>query len=87
MPYYPAEAWQAAIEDTVSVRLTVGTRGRIVGVDFIDGGSDEFKESTMAALEHWVFFPAQGTDGPVPATVVVRFGYNMEDARHSRVRL
>jgi outer membrane biosynthesis protein TonB len=81
--YSPA-AWASALDDTIDVRVTVGPKGWVHGVEILKARHREFHEPTRAALMHWFFHPATGPGGKVPSTVDLRIGFSVERAQEGR---
>lgn len=75
-PPYPASEERAGNEGRVSVRVTIGTNGRVTAVEKVSASSDAFYRATERhALRAWRFKPATLDGRPVEArkTITVHF--------------
>lgn len=75
-PPYPAAEQRAENEGSVTVRILIGTDGRVKSVEKVRGASDAFFRSTeQQALRHWRFKPATVDGRPVESrkTMTVHF--------------
>lgn len=75
-PPYPASEQRAGAEGTVTVRILIGTDGRVKAVDRVRASSEDFFRATeRQALRHWRFKPAMVDGQPVESrqTVTVHF--------------
>lgn len=80
-PDYPPSERRAGAEGAVTVRVLVGTDGRVKSVERVDAASDAFYEATRRqALNRWRFRPATRDGVPYETwrTMTVRFV--LEDA-------
>lgn len=80
-PDYPPSERRAGTEGAVTVRVLVGTDGRVKSVERVDAASDAFYEATRRqALNRWRFRPATRDGVPYETwrTMTVRFV--LEDA-------
>jgi periplasmic protein TonB len=78
-PVYPGEERRAGREGRVTVRVLIGTDGRVKQVERVSAASDAFFEATRTrALAKWRFRPATRDGIPVEAwrTMSVRFELN-----------
>lgn len=69
-PAYPAIAMQAGLEGSVSVRMLVGTDGRVKRAE-IDKSSVMFNDAALAAARQWIFTPAKSNGHPVAVWVLL----------------
>jgi protein TonB len=75
-PPYPASEQRAENEGSVTVRVLIGTDGRVKSVEKVRGTNDAFFRATQQqALRHWRFKPATVDGKPVEAhkTMTVHF--------------
>lgn len=75
-PLYPASEERAGREGLVSVRVLVGTDGRVRRIEKVAAASDAFWTATQRqALSHWRFRPATRNGVPIEAwrEMTVRF--------------
>jgi protein TonB len=75
-PPYPASEQRAENEGSVTVRIQIGTDGRVKSVEKVRGASDAFFRATeQQALRHWRFKPATIDGRPVESrkTMTVHF--------------
>lgn len=75
-PPYPAGEQRAGAEGSVTVRIVIGTDGRVKSVTKLRAASDDFFRATeRQALRHWRFKPAMVDGEPVESTqnVTVHF--------------
>jgi protein TonB len=75
-PAYPPAMRREGLEGTVTVRVTIDERGRVIAVTLVDATSPAFFEETQRqALRNWRFVPATRDGTPVRSeqTMTVRF--------------
>lgn len=75
-PDYPAAEERAQVEGSVTVRVLIGTDGRVKSVEKVRAASDAFFRTTeRQALRHWRFKPATVDGRPVESrkTITVHF--------------
>jgi protein TonB len=75
-PPYPASEERAENEGSVTVRILIGTDGRVKSVEKVRGANDAFFRATeQQALRHWRFRPATVDGRPVESrkTITVHF--------------
>lgn len=75
-PAYPASEQRAGAEGMVTVRVLIGTDGRVKAVERVRAASEDFYRATeRQALRHWRFKPATVDGKPVETrqTVTVHF--------------
>ena len=75
-PPYPASEQRAENEGSVTVRILIGTDGRVKSVEKVRGASEAFFRATeQQALRHWRFKPATVDGRPVESrkTITVHF--------------
>lgn len=69
-PVYPPIAMQAGLEGSVSVRMLVGTDGRVKRAE-IEKSSAMFDDAALAAARQWIFTPAKSNGHPVAVWVLL----------------
>jgi TonB family protein len=81
VPEYPRLANQAGLEATVFVKALVDASGKVIrGMVFKSSGSKAgFDEASVAAVYKCVFEPAYLGIKPVPAWVVCRVEFHLEN--------
>ena len=68
-PPYPASEQRAEVEGSVTVRIRIGTDGRVKSVERVRGSNDAFFRATeQQALRHWRFKPAMVDGRPAEST-------------------
>lgn len=75
-PPYPPSEQRAEVEGSVTIRIRIGTDGRVKSVEKVRGNNDSFFEATeRQALRHWRFKPATLDGRPVESmkTMTVHF--------------
>jgi len=75
-PPYPASEQRAENEGSVTVRILIGSDGRVKSVEKVRGANEAFFRSTeQQALRHWRFKPATVDGRPVESrkTMTVHF--------------
>ena len=75
-PPYPASEQRAENEGSVTVKILIGTDGRVKSVEKVRGASEAFFRATeQQALRHWRFKPATVDGRPVESrkTMTVHF--------------
>lgn len=75
-PPYPAALMREEVEGTVTVRVRIGTDGRVLALEGVRSDHEGFLAATRAwALRHWRFQPATRDGVPIEAwrTMTVRF--------------
>ncbi len=78
-PTYPVGMLQREIEGTVTVKVLIGTDGRVRQINIVSAATPEFAAATeKQALNHWRFKPATRGGEPVEdwQTLTVRFDIN-----------
>jgi len=79
-PPYPPAQERAQRAGSVQVRVTIGTDGRVTGVQRISATNDDFWEATeRQALRRWRFRPALLDGRPVEATKVMTVTFRIQD--------
>ena len=78
-PPYPASEQRMSNEGKVSVRVTIGTDGKVKAVSRISATSDAFYKATeRQALSRWRFKPATVDGKPVESEKVMTVTFQME---------
>ncbi len=75
-PVYPDEARQAGFEGIVLLQATVGTNGRVAGLEVLRGEPMGLSEAAIAAVRQWEWEPARNAKGQavqVAMTLTIRF--------------
>lgn len=79
-PTYPSGRIRAEQSGEVKVRITIGTDGRVTGVEKISATHDDFFEATKRqALSKWRFKPATRDGVPYETTMVMTVRFNLAD--------
>ena len=77
-PPYPASEQRAQQEGSVTVRILIGTDGRVKSVEKVRGASDAFFRATeQQALRHWRFKPATLDGRPVESRKVTTVHFRL----------
>jgi len=77
-PSYPASEERAQNEGSVTIRILIGTDGRVKAVTRIKAASDAFFRATESqALRHWRFKPATVDGKPVESTKVMTVHFRL----------
>ncbi len=77
-PPYPASEQRAQNEGSVTVRIVIGTDGRVKSVEKVRGASEAFYQATQQqALRHWRFKPATLDGKPVESTKVLTVHFRL----------
>ncbi|WP_293876010.1 MULTISPECIES: energy transducer TonB [unclassified Sphingomonas] len=80
-PVYPPAERRANRDGKVTVRVLVGTDGRVKQIERLTATSDAFWQVTQErALRYWRFKPATRGDVPVEAWRTMALTFRMEDA-------
>ncbi|EZP51027.1 MULTISPECIES: energy transducer TonB [Sphingomonas] len=80
-PVYPAAERRANHDGRVTVRVLVGTDGRVKQIERVNATSDAFWQATMErATRAWRFTPATRGGVPVEAWRSLTLTFRMEDA-------
>jgi protein TonB len=80
-PVYPAADRRANRDGRVTVRVLVGTDGRVKQIERLSATSDAFWQATMErATRAWRFTPATRGSVPVEAWRTMTLTFRMEDA-------
>jgi protein TonB len=77
MPAYPEIAKQAGLEGLVTLKLLVGTDGRVLGVVVLDG-MPVLNEAAIQAARQYLFQPALSSGRPVAVWVAVPFRFRLD---------
>lgn len=79
-PPYPASEERAEVEGSVTVRVVIGTDGRVKSVEKVRAASDSFFRSTERhALKHWRFRPATIDGKPVESTKTMTVHFRLQE--------
>lgn len=79
-PPYPPSEQRMSNEGKVTVRVTIGTDGRVKAVARVSATSDAFYKATeRQALSRWRFKPATVDGRPVESQKVMSVTFRMED--------
>lgn len=79
-PPYPASEERAGNEGSVTVRVQIGTDGRVKGVSKVSATSDAFWRATERhALRNWRFRPATLDGKPVESTKTMTVHFQLTD--------
>ena len=77
-PIYPEMARQLEIGGMVRCLVTIDQRGNVLEVVVYDADHALFEASAVAALEQWIWEPAEQSGLPVKATVLVPVRFSVE---------
>lgn len=78
-PPYPSSEEQAEREGKVTVRLAIGTDGRVKAIDKVSATSDAFFTATQRhALRSWRFSPATVDGKPVESRKVLTVHFRLD---------
>jgi protein TonB len=78
-PDYPAAEERAQVEGSVTVRVLIGTDGRVKAVEKVRAASDAFFRATeRQALRHWRFRPATVDGRPVESRKVMIVHFRLD---------
>jgi len=79
-PPYPASEERAEREGQVTVRVTIGTDGRVKAVERVSATNDAFWRATQRqALSRWRFKPATLDGRPVESSKVVSIAFRLDE--------
>ena len=79
-PPYPLTEQRAGTEGSVTVRLAIGTNGRVVRADKVRATNDAFFQATQRhALRSWRFKPATVNGRPVEGSTVMTVHFKLDD--------
>jgi len=70
-PVYPPARYQARETGSVTAEFVLDEKGRPTHIGVVAADQPEFGAAMVAAIEAWVFKPAQGDNGPVPVRLRV----------------
>ena len=77
-PPYPAVEERNEVEGSVTVRVLIGTDGRVKGVEKVRAANDAFFRATeRQALRHWRFKPATVDGKPVESSQVMTVHFQL----------
>ena len=77
-PPYPASEQRAEKEGSVTVRILIGTDGRVKLVEKVRGASEAFFRATeQQALRHWRFKPATVDGRPVESRKIITVHFRL----------
>jgi periplasmic protein TonB len=77
-PPYPASEQRAENEGSVTVRILIGTDGRVKSVEKVRGASEAFFRATeQQALRHWRFRPATVDGRPVESRKIMTVHFRL----------
>ncbi|MEJ7934239.1 energy transducer TonB [Sphingobium sp. AN558] len=79
-PDYPGAMIRQQVEGSVTVRVTIGTDGRVVDIERVSATDESFWLATQRhALRKWRFRPATRDGVPVTAIRVLTVHFRLED--------
>jgi protein TonB len=77
-PPYPASEQRAENEGSVTVKVLIGTDGRVKSVEKVRGASEAFFRTTeQQALRHWRFSPATVDGRPVESRKIITVHFRL----------
>jgi len=76
---YPPEAFAAGIEAVVVAELEIDEAGMVTAVRLVEPAGQGFDEAATAAMEGFVFVPATSDGEPIPARVIYRYTFFIEE--------
>jgi protein TonB len=77
IPDYPAIAKLAAMDGDVTVRVFVGTDGRVRRAEIEGKGNDLFNDAALEAVRQWRFTPALSNNQPVGVWVRIPIHFHI----------
>lgn len=82
-PPYPPAARRLGLEGVVTLRLTVGTDGRVSAAEIVNSaGSAELDQAALDwILAHWRYRPALREGNPVPVQLLASVAYSLKNER------
>ena len=79
-PDYPGSMIRQGAEGTVTVRVSIGTDGKVTGIERISATDEAFWVATQRhAMRKWRFRPATRDGVPVPGTKVLTVHFKLTD--------
>jgi protein TonB len=79
-PPYPASEEKLEREGKVTIRVTIGTDGRVKAAERVSAASEAFYAATERhALRSWRFSPAMVDGRPVESTKVLTVSFRLDD--------
>ena len=78
-PPYPISEQRAGTEGSVTVRLAIGTDGRVIRAEKVRATSDAFFKATQSyAMRNWRFKPATVDGRPVESSTVMTVHFKLD---------
>jgi TonB family protein len=77
---YPSEARDAGVEGTVVLVIEIDEAGNVLAAEVVEPAGFGFDEAALAAVEQFVFSPAEDTQGPVPVIIEFAYGFVLDAA-------
>ncbi len=75
---YPPAAREAGLEGTVYLAVEIDEQGAVVAVEVLEPVGYGFDEAATAAVEQFVFSPAEDEQGPVPVIIEFAYGFVLD---------
>ncbi len=79
---YPQEAFDSGIEGVVTAQLDVDENGLVTRVEITEAAGHGFDELAREAMYGFVFSPATKDGEPIPARVLYRYTFFIEETEH-----
>jgi TonB family protein len=76
-PDYPAEARASRLEGKVILNVLIGKDGHVENVSVITATSPLFVESSLNAVQQWVYKPTLLNGEPVSVSTTVTLSYSL----------
>jgi TonB family protein len=76
-PDYPAEARASRLEGKVILSVLIGKDGHVENVSVITATSPLFVESSLNAVQQWVYKPTLLNGEPVSVSTTVTLSYSL----------
>ena len=77
-PRYKQEWRDNRIEGEILMRATIGTDGKVRGVDVVSGGSADLEDEAMAAVGQWLFTPTYLNCDPIEVQMYVTVAFKAQ---------
>lgn len=78
---YPKEAFDAGIEGTVGLQITLDAKGAVTAVEVITPAGHGFDEAAVAAVQAMTFAPAETVTGPIGVVFTFDYAFKLSEQR------
>ncbi|AVP97859.1 hypothetical protein C7S18_11925 [Ahniella affigens] len=78
-PKYPKSAKDERVSGRVTLKLLIGTDGKVAQAEVVDSPDSRLSEAAEAAVKDWVLVPASKQGEPVPAWVMVPIDFSLDE--------